>query len=130
MTYVLFSAWLRPALSGDTDLACLAERAGNCIKQACEGGALRFLRAGLLQSVPFEDDFPAQRELYAQAIHQLLMTFLDAEPGRSALGVDLLFCLAKHCGLAKSPSDPFQGRGGSAVLCERSKVATHDALSP
>ena len=59
-----------------------AERAGSCIKQACEGGALRFMHTGLLRSVPFEDNLPAQRELYAQAIHQLLMTFLDAEPGR------------------------------------------------
>ena len=59
-----------------------AARAGNCVRQACEGGALRFLADGLLGSVPFADDSLLQRELTAQAVHQLLMIFLDAEPGR------------------------------------------------
>lgn len=30
----------------------------------------------------FEDELPYQKELYAQTLHQLLMGFLDAEPGR------------------------------------------------
>ncbi len=66
----------------DSSSLCRAERAANSIKQACESGALQFLTSGILKSVPFEDDFPFQKELYAQTLHQLLMTFLDAEPGR------------------------------------------------
>jgi hypothetical protein len=62
-----------------------AERSANSIKEAIEAGALRFLSSGVLKSVPFEDDYPFQKELYAQVLHQLLMTFLDAEPGRYAL---------------------------------------------
>lgn len=63
-------------------LGAFAERAANSVKQACEAGALQFLTVGILKSVPFEDEFPFQKELYVQALHQLLMTFLDAEPGR------------------------------------------------
>lgn len=52
------------------------------MRQACEAGALRFLEAHVLRSVPFEDEPPEQQELYAHAAHQLLMLFLDAQPGR------------------------------------------------
>ena len=59
-----------------------AERAATCVRQACEAGALRFLDARVLRSVPMEDEPPEQQELYAHAAHQLLMLFLDAPPGR------------------------------------------------
>ncbi|KAK9838304.1 hypothetical protein WJX81_003260 [Elliptochloris bilobata] len=63
------------------------ERAATCVRQACEAGALRFLEARVLRSVPFEDEPPAQQELYAQTLHQLLMLFLDVQPGRDEVGV-------------------------------------------
>jgi len=61
-----------------------AERAATCVRQACEAGALRFLTARVLRAVPFEDEPPEQQELYAHTLHQLLMLFLDAQPGRCA----------------------------------------------
>lgn len=54
------------------------------MRQACEAGALRFLEARVLHSVPFEDEPVEQQELYAHKLHQLLMLFLDAQPGRCA----------------------------------------------
>ncbi len=64
---------------------CCAERAAAAIKQAVEAGALQFVSNGLLRSVPFEDELPYQKELYTQVLHELLMGFIDAEPGRYAL---------------------------------------------
>ena len=60
------------------------------MRQACEAGALRFLEAKVLRSVPFEDEPPEQQELYAHTLHQLLMLFLDVQPGRCGLGLAAL----------------------------------------
>ena len=51
--------------------------------QAIEVGALGFLGSSIVKGAFFEDELPFHRELYAQTFHQLLMGFLDAEPGRS-----------------------------------------------
>ena len=59
-----------------------AERAARAVRQATAAGVLNFLDQSLLRALPFADDFPAQRELYSAALHQLVMEFLDAEPGR------------------------------------------------
>lgn len=59
-----------------------ADRSAKALEQSSKAGALRFLAQGILQSVPFQDDFPAQKELYAGIIHQTLMRFLDAPVGR------------------------------------------------
>jgi len=75
-------AHCEPALSAAA--APRAERAATCVRQACEAGALRFLTARVLRAVPFEDEPPEQQELYAHTLHQLLMLFLDAQPGRCA----------------------------------------------
>ena len=56
--------------------------------QAIEVGALGFLGSSIVRGAFFEDELPFHRELYAQTFHQLLMGFLDAEPGRSVLGND------------------------------------------
>ncbi len=75
-------AYCKPVLSAAA--APRAERAATCVRQACEAGALRFLTARVLRAVPFEDEPPEQQELYAHTLHQLLMLFLDAQPGRCA----------------------------------------------
>ncbi len=89
------------------------------MRQACEAGALRFLEARVLRSVPFEDEPPEQQELYAQALHQLLMLFLDAQPGRCALARLLVWtCLTAQLALALAAHREhgwyLQGRGGRA----------------
>jgi hypothetical protein len=61
-----------------------SERAAICIKQACEVGVLHWLHTCVLESSPFMDDLPFQKEIYAQIVGQLLISFLDAEPGRCA----------------------------------------------
>ena len=43
---------------------------------------MRFLGSSVVQGAFFEDELPFQKELYAHTLHQLLMGFLDAEPGR------------------------------------------------
>lgn len=61
-----------------------AERAVAGVHQAIEVGALGFLGSSIVRGAFFEDELPFHRELYAQTFHQLLMGFLDAEPGRYA----------------------------------------------
>ncbi len=62
----------------------IAERAATGIRQAIEAGALTFLGSSIVRGSFFVDELPFQQELYAQTLHQLLMGFLDAEPGRCA----------------------------------------------
>ena len=50
--------------------------------QAVEAGALSFLGGSIVRGAFFEDELLFHKELYAQPFHQLLMGFLDAEPGR------------------------------------------------
>lgn len=45
---------------------------------ACEHGVLQFLHTTLLDSHCFNDEQPAQRQLYASALHRLLIQFLNA----------------------------------------------------
>ena len=66
----------------DSHPAGYAERAARGIHQAIEAGALRFLGSNIVQGAFFEDELSFQKELYVQTLHQLLMGFLDAEPGR------------------------------------------------
>ena len=74
------------------------------MRQACEAGALRFLEARVLRSVPFEDEPPEQQELYAHAAHQLLMLFLDAQPGRC--GLRAAACHGTYQAASCRPSSP------------------------
>ncbi len=43
---------------------------------------MRFLGSSVVRGAFFEDELSFQKELYVQTLHQLLMGFLDAEPGR------------------------------------------------
>ena len=45
---------------------------------ACKHGVLQFLHTTLLDSHCFHDEQPAQRQLYASALHRLLIQFLNA----------------------------------------------------
>ncbi|CAK0757624.1 hypothetical protein CVIRNUC_002556 [Coccomyxa viridis] len=66
--------------------ATTRERAVAGVHQAIEVGALGFLGSSIVRGAFFEDELPFHRELYAQTFHQLLMGFLDAEPGREEVG--------------------------------------------
>lgn len=74
----------------------VAERAARGVHQAIEAGALRFLSSSVVRGAFFEDELPYQKELYAQAFHQLLMGFLDAEPGRRVLS-NALIAVPRTC---------------------------------
>eukprot|EP00887_Chlorella_sp_A99_P002898 scaffold6.g2898.t1 len=61
-----------------------AERGAALVAAACEGGALAFLRSGVLESVPMQDEPDHQRQLCAGIANQLLMAYLDSPAGRAA----------------------------------------------
>lgn len=61
-----------------------ARRAVDLVKAATQGGACAFLRTGVLESVPMQDDADHQRELYASVAHQLTMGYLMSPAGRES----------------------------------------------
>ena len=69
------------------ELKCLnkcvvAARAEQCVKQAIQGGALRFVHLGVLKGAAFEDELGLQKELIASVLNHLVMDLLASDQGR------------------------------------------------
>ncbi|KAL4457392.1 hypothetical protein ABPG75_012257 [Micractinium tetrahymenae] len=65
----------------------VAGRAVQLVKDAASSGAFGFLRTGVLDSVPMQDDADHQRELYASIINQLVMNYLMSPAGTESTEV-------------------------------------------
>ncbi len=62
--------------------ALVTDAASKFVGGACDAGVLRFLSRQVIGVPHFEDDTPAQRELYSCTLNRLIMGFLDAPVGR------------------------------------------------
>ncbi|KAL4441042.1 hypothetical protein ABPG77_010473 [Micractinium sp. CCAP 211/92] len=62
----------------------VAGRAVQLVKDATGNGAFGFLRTGVLDSVPMQDDADHQRELYASIANQLVMNYLMSPAGTAS----------------------------------------------
>ncbi|KAL4853554.1 Nuclear pore complex protein NUP205 [Chlorella vulgaris] len=115
-------------LLGSHGSESMADRAKTLVKAATDSGALGWLKAGVLDSVPMQDDADHQRQLYASIINQLIMAYISIPVGKESIGALLKVSIEQGTEeLAQSAQPAAPGLASASMSVD---TAVHAPIAP